>query len=430
MDSATALSALSRLCRERIFQPESEDSPIQVLGVLEAGGLAFDKLWLAEMHDAQWPQLPDYHPLLPVPLQRRCQMPRSSADEELSIARRLLEDFQSHCRELVFSYGHYDGDSERQVSRLIDPGLASPFADDGISTALQFSNTPPANLEKIAVDQAPALLEEELPLRGGSALLRDQAGCPFNAFAVWRLGAEPLPEPRFGLNPMERGNLVHQALELFWAECRNFEKLVSQSLNERDELLTRSIDGAISNLQKSRQEKLGRRFVALESQRLQALLSAWLELESRRAPFSVVGREQKLEVQLDELAFSLRVDRIDELPDGSAVLIDYKTGQTTIRNLSGERPEEVQLMLYALAIDRPMAALGFGQISANKGVAFKGITDRDALIPGASGLDAVEGEATWPETLIIWRERLDNLAREFRAGEAEVQFYTDRKSTV
>lgn len=435
VDSTTALSTLSRLCRERIFQPESEDSPIQVLGVLEAGGLEFDRLWLAEVHDAQWPQSPDYHPLLPVPLQRRHQMPRSSADQELSIAQGLLEDFRSHCGELVFSYGRYDGDTERQVSRLIDPELASPDPDTAISPPLPATHSQRPGLEKIPVDRAPQLLAEELPLRGGSALLRDQAGCPFNAFATWRLGAEPLPEPAFGLNPMERGILVHRALELFWAQCRDFETLVSQTPAQRDELLGHSIEGAIRDLQRYRQEKPGPRFVALEHQRLKALLTAWLELESRRQPFTVVGREEKLDFQLEELAFSLRVDRIDELNDGSAVLIDYKTGQTNIKNLRGERPEEVQLMLYALAVDKPLSTLGFGQISASKGIVFKGITDRDRVIPGASGLDAVagdavaggtvEGQANWPETLALWRQRLSKLAREFYTGEAQALFYTD-----
>ncbi len=424
VDDATALGALSRLCRDRIFQPESDDSAIQVLGVLEAGGLHFDKIWLAEMHDAQWPQPPDYHPLLPVALQRRYQMPRSSADEELRIAGKLIQDFQSHCRELVFSHGRHDGDTERQISRLIDANLASPFSDETTSTPFEAINSRQTDLEKIPVHQAPALLEEELPPSGGSALLRDQASCPFNAFAIWRLGAEPLPEPGFGLNAMERGNLVHRALELFWAECRDFETLVGQSSRTRQALLRRCIDGAIKNLQRRRQERLGSRFVGLESQRLQDLLTAWLELESRRAPFTVVAREEKLELRLADLPFALRVDRIDRLDDGAAVLIDYKTGLANIRSLRGERPEEVQLMLYALAIDAPLGALGFAQLSAGKGIVFKGISERDNVIPGASGLDAVAEQTSWPELLALWRQRLDRLAREFHDGAAEARFHT------
>lgn len=92
-------------------------------------------------------------------------------------------------------------------------------------------------------------------------------------------------------------------------------------------------------------------------------------------------------------------------------------------------------MLYALAVDKPLSTLGFGQISASKGIVFKGITDRDRVIPGASGLDAVagdavaggtvEGQANWPETLALWRQRLSKLAREFYTGEAQALFYTD-----
>ncbi|MGH9575811.1 MAG: hypothetical protein ACRD3R_00120, partial [Terriglobales bacterium] len=46
MSFAQALARLRRLCTDTLFQPETPDAPIQVLGVLESAGLEFDALWV------------------------------------------------------------------------------------------------------------------------------------------------------------------------------------------------------------------------------------------------------------------------------------------------------------------------------------------------------------------------------------------------
>ena len=442
VDSHTALTQLSRLCRSRIFQPEGSDSPVQVLGLLEAAGLHFDQLWLAEMHDGQWPQTPDYNPLLPVALQRLHNMPRSSAEAEIDIARQLLSDFERHCTALVFSFAARDGDSERQLSRLLDshllsrdllnrnlPELNAPLSKGHalLSDILSSANKPV--LQQIAIDQGPALSLQDSPIRGGSGILRDQARCPFNAFAIWRLGAEALPEPTFGFSPIERGVLVHHALEIFWAQCEDSDTLNSMDEAGRSALLEQSIATAINQAKKDRPDLFGPRFSTIESQRLHALLSSWLDIEQARKAFSVSAREQKINFQLGELNLSLRIDRIDQLEDGSIMLIDYKTGSASIKGFADERPEEPQLLLYALATEletseQSLAALAFAQVSAGKGVALKGVTNQTDLAPGLSDLEASGLEKNWALTLDLWRERLTSLAEEFCAGNAEMAFYS------
>jgi len=59
----TALAIFSRLVGDSPFQPESLANSVQVLGLLEAGGLAFDYLWVPGLHDGAFPQ-----PLIPTHL--------------------------------------------------------------------------------------------------------------------------------------------------------------------------------------------------------------------------------------------------------------------------------------------------------------------------------------------------------------------------
>ena len=55
MGLAAALQLLRDCCGRQVSQPKTDDSDIQVLGPLEAAGLAFDHLWLVGMQADSWP---------------------------------------------------------------------------------------------------------------------------------------------------------------------------------------------------------------------------------------------------------------------------------------------------------------------------------------------------------------------------------------
>ena len=71
----------------------------------------------------------------------------------------------------------------------------------------------------------------------------------------------------------------------------------------------------------------GIRWREREQRRLRDLLCKWLRIEGQREPFEVERLEQDVEIARHAgLAFSVRIDRVDKLQDGSRVLIDYKIG--------------------------------------------------------------------------------------------------------
>src|SRR5690606_25522542 len=113
-----ALGALRQLVAGRVFQPQTPDAPIQVLGVLEAAGLQFEGLWLCDMGDDKWPPPAAPHPLLPRDWQRRLRMPHCDAEREFSVAARLGASLQANARTFVASYQRERDDVERHVSPL------------------------------------------------------------------------------------------------------------------------------------------------------------------------------------------------------------------------------------------------------------------------------------------------------------------------
>jgi hypothetical protein len=106
---------------------------------------------------------------------------------------------------------------------------------------------------------------------------------------------------------------------------------------------------------------------------------------------------------------------MDELGDGRRVVIDYKTGEHHPNAWLGARPEQPQLPLYAVTSEVAPAALAFARLRTGK-TGFHGLAAEVGLLPGVSPQKDVD----WQEQLEEWRQELDRLATEFRAGWAAV----------
>src|ERR1700747_974209 len=66
-------------------------------------------------------------------------------------------------------------------------------------------------------------------------------------------------------------------------------------------------------------------------------------------PFPGRVRGKKLDnVSVGGLKLRLRADRIDLLENGQRLLLDYKSGEVSVKDWEGERPDEPQRPLYAI----------------------------------------------------------------------------------
>ena len=436
MGHTTALAQLKQLARQQIFQPETAEVPIQVMGVLETAGLQFDSLWVLGLHEEIWPAPANANPFLPVKLQQQKAMPHASAQVELKYARRLTTRLASSARQVIFSAPQYEADRALRPSPLINQykQVPPPAINPELDIAEQIFNS--RRLETLADEQAPALASvsdwpelteppAQLSARrgyGGTNLFKDQAACPFRAFAKHRLGAQSLPELEPGLNAMVRGQLVHDCLKNFWTEIHSKKQLIEMAPASLNTTIRRSIDKVIAQYTKQNARIVKEKFIALEQERLQMLLQEWLALERERPDFKVVACEQKQTFTLAELSINARIDRIDQLAEGGMVVIDYKTGKAEIKDWQGERPEEPQLPLYASNHEGPIVAIVFAQLKRGE-MRFKGVGVDKQLVPGLADLSSSRYAKTipnWPALLDDWRTNLIALAEEFLKGEARV----------
>lgn len=435
VDIQGALKRLDQLARDTVFHPQTPDSRIQILGLLEAAGLEFDYLWVMNMDNRHWPEPTSPHPLLPVGLQRQRAMPRSCPAQELQLSQELFELFAASAREIIFSHAQRDGDVHLQPASMA-AGLPP----------VEFSEKPPGHpwleslaasiaLERVDDSRGPVFQPPEGRVRGGTRLLADQARCPFNAFAQWRLAAEPLGEPQTGLGAQLRGILVHNSLEFLWREVGTQSSLLTLDDNALKQRVEKAVAQAMSDVFSSNsyltRADFGDRLLLLETQRLQSLLSKWLQVEKERPAFAVESTEKMVAVELDGLKISLRLDRLDRVASvasqennqGSLVIIDYKTGKTSLSAIAAERLTEPQLALYALALDETPAAVTYATIHRKK-TGFDGIATTENILPGCKSLAALGLPEDWPGTIALWRQKLNSLVTELRNGRADVTFYS------
>ncbi|MBC6427719.1 MAG: PD-(D/E)XK nuclease family protein [Cellvibrionales bacterium] len=410
MDLNQALRELDRCCQGRSPQAvAARAGGLCLLDTLEAAA-DYSHLWVLGMDAERWPPRPAPNPLLPVALQVRFGMPKASAAAATVLGERLVRRISEAAAEVVYSFAVRQDDLDCAPSPLLAD--LPPYA--GRELDVEVPPAPP--LEWVDCAQAPAVAATERRVRGGIGLLQSMAESPFNAFARWRLGAEPLGEPVVEFSASSRGTLVHGLLAAVWQELGDSAGLARRSESEIEELCQRAAAEQLRRFQ-ARHGWQPPPIAALEARRIGQLAVEWLEFERGREGFAVELSEEPLAVDLGGLQFDLRLDRLDRLADGALLLIDYKTGTVLRRRDWLEMPPaQPQLPVYLLGLEAARgeraAAICFARVRSDK---------RDFVGIGAQeGLPGVELQDDWSALVREWREALTALVVDYLAGRAQV----------
>lgn len=411
-----ALKVLTTMALEETFHAQTPDAPLQILGLLEAAGLCFHRLWVVGLERNNFPKLIAINPLLPAEFQRKYAMPHSEVERELWIANTLLQGFYDNSQQLILSFPQRRGEELLEESPLL--WTVAPIEYAQIVPTIEPTNDPKGAVPK---DHCHWSKESNIPLnarsekpRGGASILRNQAICPFNAFAIHRLLLAPIENPCQGLSALQRGTLLHQAMLDIWSKWRSSDYLRQTPDSVIAEQLNAPIKNTLWKASKEIHCLRGPRYRQMEHSRLHKLITQWLEIEKQRDPFEVSHLEQMACIKLGGLTLRLALDRIDQV-GGKCLILDYKSGSVSSRSWGTERLLEPQLPLYVVAHEPPANALAFAQI---KGGEVKIVGDGDGLMA-----PILQQHQDWPQQVQRWREQLEQLAQEFTAGDAAMTVY-------
>jgi probable DNA repair protein len=432
MSFGESLSQFRSILSRQIFQPQTADSSLQILGTLEAAGLQFSHLWLQSMSEQQWPPTPSPNPLLPFSFQRQQRMPHASAERELEYAQNLTQRFIHSSDFVVVSSPLSIDDNPAATSSLFAayPQLKlEQLLSRDIDSLVPLIEIRRRHYESQSIEwfepgDAPQVQKNE-KIRGGSSLFSSQSACPFRAFANHRLSLKALAEPELGLNAADRGSLLHRALELLWQKLKTQQALLALDESGQSTLCEETARYSVDEIAQRKPSRLGSRYKQLESLRLKKLLHAWLEVEKGRANFKVVGIESRKVFQFSVLELETRIDRVDQLDDGSLLVIDYKTGLTSVNRWWGDRPDEPQLPLYSMLTDNEDDEVGgvmFAQVRSDgcsiKGVGAEELQENSIQFKDKYKTDA--GVTGWSQLKQHWEKVLTALAEDFISGKAQV----------
>ena len=378
-----------------IFQPKSGSANIHILGALEAEGLDFDAAWVTGMNSRYLPGVIKFPLFIPAAICAEFQLPLCSFEQIQKSATNTLQELKNLSNNVRFSYAKTIDGREQIATPLVD-------FEANVERTKVTSKYPAIKSQDD--HQAPQI--KSLTIKQGVQTLQDQMSCPFKGF-VRRLKITEFEPEHLGLNRAEQGTILHTILEALFSEITSSAKLKELSDHELSRLIETHTNNAIGQIEKNHQ--------VVEKSRLSRIIGQYLELEKQRIEFEVESTESVVDVCISGLQFTTKLDRMDKLPTGDRLIIDYKTGQSALSQIAGNTIEQAQLPIYA--ISNQVEGVAFSQISASE-CSFKAITkDRDCLPTSKQSRSKMPD---WAEQLSRWQNQLNKASDDFQQGAASV----------
>lgn len=333
---AQAVSILARLMREKAVRPPYGKHPrVAIYGLLEARLQSADLVICAGLNEGVWPQIPSPDPWLAPMVRNALGLPPLELRVGLA-AQDLAGALASS--EVVLTRARRDGSAPTVASRfLLRLQAVAPdrHMEDHATLALARRldrRLPPVRIER----PAPRPSREQRAARLSVTELDRLRADPF-AFYARRILALPSLDP-VDAEPSAawRGILVHEILELW----------------HRDDALdaAKLVPRAERFLQAANVHPL---IKALWRPRLVAALD-WIAQQTHADAATgrkMIDAERSGTFLIDGVEIRGKADRIDRMPDGSLVIVDYKTG-TPPKARQVEAGYALQLGLLGMIAER------------------------------------------------------------------------------
>lgn len=423
-----AIARLQELLRDTPFEPETQPSAITVIDPTTVAGMSFDAVWVAGLDAGHLPGPVNPDPLLPLDVQRTAGIPEASAEGVMRQSTTRLQRWIRSAPEIVLSWPEQEGEAVLQPSPLLAAWPRKRVDELPIVATRPFRRTlfeQRPLLAEVRDNFAPAL--QSGAARGGAMTLELQSRCPFRAQAQLRLRAEDMPRVSMGVEPVDRGIVLHRVLAELWGTLRSQEALLAldeQTLLERVRAISER--QALHALRPTARYRA--RLAAIEIENVVRQIMRLLAQDKQRPAFAVRFAETAEPYAIGGLAITLQPDRIDEIAGGGHLLIDYKLGDShqprQWLDVWPGRPRRPQLPLYGLAHEQTLRALAFVVLAAGA-VEYRGWSDGAPIgagvLPYPAGIRLKPGDPTnWDALLLRWRFTLTQLAEQFVAGVATV----------
>lgn len=416
------------------FHVQTAKTRLHILGLMEAAAIPFDHCWVTGMNEKQLPTPPKPNPFLPLSLQNEYQTQRSSPQREYQYAKQIIKQLHDYNTQLIFSYCN-DDTQATHPSPLIShiPLKEEPDYNDSKNKRTDNNKNPieqnyahhierytDDNYDKIDLGNAPSL-PQKTRLHGGSYHLGLHAKNPLYAYLHFRVGARIPPEESVGLSAMDRGILLHALLANIYSQYTDQNTLKAwltcdTYLNQLHDIIKSTLDTFLSTYKKNTPLLIE----DVEYGLLKSRVHTFLALDAQRPFFKTIGIEKEFTVEIYKRQIKLRVDRIDRLEDNSQVIIDYKSGRSSLTGLQRDPIFDCQLPLYIAATRQENTrAIAYAELSS-KAIAYCGIGHitgepiKGITLPAS--LTRYQLPDSWEDACLWWQDQLEHLVLQISEG--------------
>jgi DNA helicase-2/ATP-dependent DNA helicase PcrA len=350
---------------------DNEEGPdvVNVMTIHGAKGLEFRYVFVVNLIEQRFPSVTRAETL---PLPPGLVGESIELDDHVAEERRLFYVAMTRAKEGLYlmSAEDYGGTRKRKVSRfLTELGFMTAAVSLGNRDALMLPE-PNKNVRTEVL--------HSVPDRISFSQIAAFSTCPMQYKY-----AHILKVPTFGRHSLSFGKSMHNTLQKFLESLKQSQEVAQVSLfaeTARQPVVIPSVKELLDLFD-------------------QCFIDEWYTSEEEREEYKEQGKQSLRSFHAQvventpkvfglELGFTLkvgdvlvkgRIDRIDELPDGSLEVVDYKTGNPKTKL---EWDDKRQLVLYALALEqclpvpKPVKKLTYYYLTTNQTVSFEP-TDKD-----------------------------------------------------
>jgi ATP-dependent helicase/nuclease subunit B len=326
IEAASYAPIFRLIADEKAVRPAFGRHPrVAILGPLEARLQSFDTVVLGGLNEGTWPRAAPQDPWLSRPM--RAQMGLEAPERAVGLSAHDFASLAARPRVIITRATKAEGAQtvpSRWLQRLQQfasgLGLGDAFRPEldwtGIARTINAPG-PAARAKRPAPAPSVALRPRELSVTEMETWRRD----PYAIYARHILRLRPLDQLDATVGPLERGTIVHKALEIFVTKFPGELPVdaAGQLIAIADALFQEEkIPAAVLAIWRPRFAHAAQWFVGQERERRSAIARSYVETEGTLVVPGPCG----------DFTLHGRADRIDILKGGGAAILDYKTGST------------------------------------------------------------------------------------------------------
>ncbi len=329
---------------------------VKILEYNDAIEMEFDYLWLSGLDNYVWPNKHKHYSFFSRELQNQHNFPESTPNKSAEHEKKLLSTLMGSSKNVVLSYARSRDEMQLSFTDLITIDLEESdiHKDPGNFSESNFG------LENfIFLDEDVPIIKNTERLKGGASTVQRFKEDPFSGFALGRLKINEKRKPSFGIDPLNRGTIVHNAIAIFYDDLPSQTDMKARKTEQIQIKLNKAISEAFHPYLTSNESKFEQIFFDIEKNRTKKILEKLIDFDLNKDNFKLKSVEKSVQLKYSNIILNLKIDRIEEYTNKHLCIIDFKTGKVRKILDKNKQFKELQLFVYAAACDEPIDFISY-----------------------------------------------------------------------